>query len=109
MALKLQQEINNTGVSVEYWRVLQVNLGEPDGITPSAHIEMGGYPSEDLRRNGKAPLCVAKFDVSGAEFTAVFKKEAVNLAPYDAARAAAYGFIKTQNVNDIDFTKAEDC
>lgn len=103
MALELNYEINNSGVEARYWRILITNIGEPDGQNAQAHLEIAGYATEELRREGKNPLVVLPCDVTGEEFAAHFA------AIYDAARAAAYNFIKQATVpGGPDFTLAVD-
>ena len=85
MALSKAVELNDSGLTVDYWRITHVIV---DRITPGITAVIHGYASEALRRAGKGPVTRFREDlvVRGAE-AAALGTEAPRLADlYGALR-----------------------
>jgi hypothetical protein len=52
------------GVDAAYWKAALTNI---NWLTCDAHVEMVGYPSEEARRAGAAPIALRAFDWRGPE------------------------------------------
>lgn len=53
MALQLALEIANTGVTLNYWRIIDFSFSVIKDVTCCT---LAGYPSKDVRDSGKLPL-----------------------------------------------------
>ena len=66
MAFQKPLEINNTGATVEYWRITHFQVDSDAGLM---EVKVGGYISADLRHAGKQPLWMLNFRISEADFS----------------------------------------
>lgn len=64
MALSKPIEIRNTGLVAGYWRLTHVQLDHEAGI---AEFRLHGYPDEQARNAGKAPLPSIEYRLGAAE------------------------------------------
>jgi hypothetical protein len=87
MALKKKLEVNNSGATVEYWKITQTNVYWLTGV---AHIAIEGWLSEDMRRVGKMPLVAKCYDF-GAGNPLPFK-------PDENIVARMYDWLHTEHV-----------
>ncbi len=53
MALKVEREFNNSGVTVEYWKIINTNI---DWFAKTITIHIGGFLTQEARQSGKNPL-----------------------------------------------------
>ena len=67
MALLKSIEIRNTGLHATYWRLTHVQLDHTAGV---AEFRLHGYPDEEARSAGKAPLPAIDFRATPAELLA---------------------------------------
>lgn len=96
MALSKAVELNDSGLTVDYWRITHVIV---DRITPGITAVVHGYASEALRRLGKGPVTRFREDL-------VVQGEEVAAIGTDAPRLAdLYGVLK---VRYPEFADAED-
>jgi hypothetical protein len=113
MALELVHEVNDTGATASYWRVLCVNMGEPtlDGV--QVHVEVGGYLDADARLGGKRPLAVVGYDVDAAVVDTYFGDASFfptgDRTAYNLARECAYRYLKAAVGGPVDFSQSVDC
>jgi len=96
MALRKSIELNDSGLTVDYWRITHVVV---DRVTPGVTAVIHGYADETLRRAGKGPVTRYREDLvlQGAALVGV-DLDAVPLA-------ALYGAVKARFP---DFADAED-
>lgn len=73
-----------TGVSAEYWRVIEVNLNYFAGVGAVALV---GYVSKATRNAGKRPLDAKQFPIQGPAFEA-FSPAAMDAAGRNHVKAA---------------------
>lgn len=64
MALKLVTEINNTGVTGEYIRVISFNVHIPEDLL---EIHIGIYATQAARDMGKQPISVKSYSFKVSE------------------------------------------
>lgn len=102
MALKKPIELNNSGVSCEYWKIHETNINWHDKV---AKITLSGFISQEARENGKNPLVSINYDYTKENFPFLVEENVV---------AKAYELVKQpkldeDGVNQNQFTDAEDC
>ncbi|MBL27903.1 MAG: hypothetical protein CMM50_10200 [Rhodospirillaceae bacterium] len=96
MALNKAIELNESGLTVDYWRITHVIV---DRITPGITAVIHGYANEALRRAGKGPVTRFREDL-------VVQGDEVAVIGTDAPRLAdLYGVLKQRFA---EFTDAED-
>jgi hypothetical protein len=79
MAFLKAIEINETGITADYWRLTHVQLDRIAGIVEA---QLHGYRDEAARRSGKAPL-----QRMGFRFEQAAMEDPYNLAIDDLYRA----------------------
>jgi hypothetical protein len=65
MALIKNKEVNNSGVTGEYWRIVETNISYE---STSARVVLALYVDEQARTDGKSPIYYQDFVWSGDEF-----------------------------------------
>lgn len=91
--MALQKAITNprTGVSAQYWRVVQINLTPADGV---GKILLGGYVSPEIRNGGGIYVDQRDYDLGPAQFAALAASPAVGNTMFDAIGSGAYAYIR---------------
>lgn len=65
MGLIKQKEVDTSGYTAEYWKIIETNINYVDRVS---HVTMGLYKDKQARQNGKNPVESASFDWLGDEF-----------------------------------------
>jgi hypothetical protein len=83
MAFLKPIEIRNTGLVAAYWRLTHSQTDHEAGVL---EFRLHGYPSEEARAAGKAPLLVIAFRLSPEELAVPSLHEVTTATLYAAAR-----------------------
>ena len=91
--MALQKAIQNqrTGVTAQYWRIVQIILAPADGV---GRIMLGGYVSSDIRQNGGIYVDQREYDLQPAQFAALAASPASGATMFDAIGLGAYTYMK---------------
>jgi len=83
MALQKPIEIRNTGLVASYWRVTHAQIDHTAGV---AEFRLHGYPSQEARDSGKAPLPVIAYRLTAEQLGLASLHSVSTPALYAAAR-----------------------
>lgn len=89
MAL-LKDITHPSGVTLSYWRIVEVNL---NWYRLTGRIAVAGYTSQEARLAGAEPLDVRTFRVEAETFPTYFSVEALEASN---SLASAYAFVKEE-------------
>lgn len=84
MAISKTIELNDTGVSVSYWRITAVQIDHQSGI---CDFNIHGYISQEAREHGKSPLPVIQCRVTAIDLGIDSLHELATKNLYDAVIA----------------------